>query len=50
MFGTDSPPMTSSLREALDRVGQAPLSDEQRRAVLAGNAATLFGLSESVPA
>ena len=46
MFGTDSPPMTSSLQDALDRVEQAPLSADQRRAVLSNNATTLFGLTD----
>ena len=46
MFGTDSPPMTSSLQDALDRVEQAPMSADQRRAVLADNAAALFGLTD----
>jgi predicted TIM-barrel fold metal-dependent hydrolase len=50
MFGTDSPPMTSSLQQALDRVGEAPMSESQRRAVLADNATALFGLDERVRA
>jgi predicted TIM-barrel fold metal-dependent hydrolase len=49
MFGTDSPPMTSSLQDALDRVEQVPMSSGQRRAVLADNAAALFGLTDRMP-
>jgi predicted TIM-barrel fold metal-dependent hydrolase len=47
MFGTDSPPMTSSLSDALERVEQAPVSDDQRRAILSDNAKALFGLTDS---
>jgi len=46
LFGTDSPPLSLSLREALDRIEQAPMTGAQRRAVLSENAAALFGLSE----
>jgi 6-methylsalicylate decarboxylase len=50
MFGTDSPPMTSSLQDALDRVEHAPLSSDQRRSVLSDNAAALFGLTDRLTA
>jgi predicted TIM-barrel fold metal-dependent hydrolase len=48
MFGTDSPPMTSSLLDALDRVERSTISDGQRRAVLSDNAIALFGLADRV--
>lgn len=42
LFGTDSPPLATSLDTALDMVGRLGLSDVD--GVLSGNAAALFGL------
>jgi aminocarboxymuconate-semialdehyde decarboxylase len=44
LFGTDSPPLATSLDAALDMVGALGLSDVDRAKVLGGNAATLFGI------
>ena len=43
LFGSDSP--TRSLASPLNALAAADLSDDEKRAILAGNAARLFGLS-----
>ena len=44
LFGTDSPPMSTPLQAAIAMVDDLPISDDQRRNVLAGNARRLFAL------
>ncbi len=44
LFGTDSPPLATSLAAALDMVGQLGVSDVDK--VLRGNAAALFGVGQ----
>lgn len=44
LFGTDSPPMSTPLEDALRLVEELPLSDEDRQLVLGGTARRLFGL------
>jgi predicted TIM-barrel fold metal-dependent hydrolase len=47
LFGTDSPPLTTSLEQALTRVRELRLSTEDTERVLAGNARELFNLAQS---
>jgi predicted TIM-barrel fold metal-dependent hydrolase len=47
LFGTDSPPLTAPLADALARVAELPLSSAEIGQVLAGNAQALFGLAPS---
>ena len=44
LFGTDSPPLATPLQEAIAMVDDLPISDDERRNVLAGNARRLFAL------
>ena len=44
LFGTDSPPMSTPLQAAIAMVDDLPISDDERRNVLAGNARRLFAL------
>jgi aminocarboxymuconate-semialdehyde decarboxylase len=44
LFGTDSPPLATPLDDAIALVEQLPVTDEERRQVLEGNAGRLFGL------
>ncbi len=44
LFGTDSPPMSTPLEAAIAMVDDLPISDEERRNVLEGNARRLFAL------
>jgi predicted TIM-barrel fold metal-dependent hydrolase len=44
LFGTDSPPLATPLEDAIALVEALPISDDERRQVLEGNARRLFGL------
>lgn len=44
LFGTDSPPLATSLKDALAAVDALGLSEQDRAKVLGGTAAELFGL------
>jgi aminocarboxymuconate-semialdehyde decarboxylase len=44
LFGTDSPPMSAPLDQAIARVEGLPISDEQKRAIFEVNARRLFKL------
>jgi len=44
LFGTDSPPMSTPLQAAIAMVDDLPISDDERRNVLEGNARRLFAL------
>jgi len=45
LFGSDSPPLSTPLDEAIGMLDELPLSDEQKQQILAGNARRLFGLN-----
>jgi aminocarboxymuconate-semialdehyde decarboxylase len=47
MFGTDSPPLSTPLEEALAMVDRLPVSDEDKRKILSTNATRLFGLERA---
>lgn len=47
LFGTDSPPLATSLDAALAAVDALGLSEQDRAKVLGGNAAELFGLGSA---
>src|SRR5215475_6237746 len=47
LFGTDSPPPTAPLADALARVAELPMSSAELSGVLAANAHALFGLTRS---
>jgi len=49
LYGTDSPPLTTPLREGLDLVDGLDLDEEYRRLVLETNARNLFELPEDRP-
>ncbi|MDQ1438176.1 MAG: hypothetical protein QOK43_1805 [Acidimicrobiaceae bacterium] len=44
LFGTDAPPLTSPLEDAIAAVTDMPIPDEDKQRILSGNAKTLFGL------
>ena len=44
MFGTDSPPLTAPLEEAIAQVEQLPISAEDKQAILETNARRIFKL------
>jgi aminocarboxymuconate-semialdehyde decarboxylase len=44
LFGTDSPPTTVPVEDALALVRRLDVAEEERRAILGGNARRLFGL------
>jgi aminocarboxymuconate-semialdehyde decarboxylase len=44
LFGTDSPPLSAPLADALAMVGQLDLAADERDRILGGNARELFGL------
>jgi len=48
LFGTDSPPLTTPLRQALDLVAALPTTPGQRADITEHNARRLFGL-ETAP-
>jgi predicted TIM-barrel fold metal-dependent hydrolase len=45
LFGTDSPPLATPLEAALGMVDQLPIGEEDKRAILEGNALELFALN-----
>lgn len=47
MFGTDSPPLSTPLEEALEMVDRLPVSEEDKRKILSTNAMRLFGLERA---
>lgn len=47
LFGTDSPPLTTSLTDALALVEALPVSAEQHRRITDGTARALFGLGDA---
>jgi aminocarboxymuconate-semialdehyde decarboxylase len=47
LFGTDSPPLATPLEDAIALVEALPISDDERRQVLEGNARRLFGLGSN---
>src|SRR5262245_51183431 len=47
LFGTDSPPLATPLDQALAMIEALGLSDVDRRKILGGNAAELFGLPQA---
>lgn len=44
LFGTDSPPLTSPIADAIARVRELPISDADKQRILEQNARDLFGL------
>jgi predicted TIM-barrel fold metal-dependent hydrolase len=44
LFGTDSPPLSTPLEDAIGLVERLPVSAEERANILEGNARRLFGL------
>jgi aminocarboxymuconate-semialdehyde decarboxylase len=48
MFGTDSPPLSTPLEEAIRLIRDLPASDGEKEAILGGNASRLFGLGAVV--
>jgi aminocarboxymuconate-semialdehyde decarboxylase len=44
LFGTDSPPLATPLEAAIGLVQELPVSSEEKRQILEGNARRLFGL------
>lgn len=44
LFGTDAPPLTSPLEEAIAAVNSLPIDDAGKQAILGGNAKSLFAL------
>jgi aminocarboxymuconate-semialdehyde decarboxylase len=47
LFGTDSPPLSTPLQDAIDTVRSLPVSEGEKEQILAGNARRLFRLDES---
>jgi aminocarboxymuconate-semialdehyde decarboxylase len=45
LFGTDSPPLSTPLEDAIALVEKLPVDEEQRTKILEGNARSLFGLN-----
>ena len=48
LFGTDSPPLATPLEANIELVERLPVTDHERRAILAENALRLFKLDSSV--
>lgn len=44
LFGTDSPPLSTPLEDAIAVVDELPVSADEKRQILEGNARDLFGL------
>jgi len=44
LFGTDSPPLTTPLAEAVGAVRELPIGEDDKQRILGGNAASLFRL------
>jgi aminocarboxymuconate-semialdehyde decarboxylase len=44
LFGTDSPPLSTPLPEAIAMVAELPVSEEEKQQILQGNARRLFAL------
>jgi aminocarboxymuconate-semialdehyde decarboxylase len=44
MFGTDSPPLSTPLRDAVARIDDLPIPDEDKQKIFSGNAKALFKL------
>jgi aminocarboxymuconate-semialdehyde decarboxylase len=44
LFGSDSPPLATPLEEAIARVNNLPITEEQKQEILGGNARRLFRL------
>jgi aminocarboxymuconate-semialdehyde decarboxylase len=44
LFGSDSPPLSTPLDQAIAMVNGLPVSDEEKQQILAGNARRLFEL------
>lgn len=47
LFGTDSPPLTTPLENALAMIGRLDIAPADRTGILSGNARELFGLEEA---
>jgi predicted TIM-barrel fold metal-dependent hydrolase len=45
LFGSDSPPLSTPLDEAIAMVEKLPISEDERQQILSGNARRLFGLN-----
>jgi predicted TIM-barrel fold metal-dependent hydrolase len=50
LFGSDSPPLSTPLPEAIATVENLPISDQKKRQILEGNARRLFGLDSAASA
>lgn len=50
LFGTDWPPLPIDHRDKIDAIEQLPISEEDRRAIMAGNAQGLFKLDQRATA
>ena len=50
MFGTDAPPLLAPLQAGIDAVHALPISDEERQAILGGNARRVFKLADDAGA
>ena len=50
LFGSDSPPLSTPLPAAIATVENLPISDQEKRQILEGNARRLFGLDSAASA
>jgi predicted TIM-barrel fold metal-dependent hydrolase len=50
LFGTDSPPLATPLGAAIEMVRELPISEEEQRDILEGNARQLFALGSAAAA